>query len=107
MRFPEFYQPIDRKIYFKKVKYACSAADKIIAISRQTKNDIETFLQIDPGKIEIIYQPVDTAFFEKHDTTSIKHKYNIPEKFILAVGTIEPRKNLLALIKAIHRGKIN
>jgi hypothetical protein len=43
MRFPQFYKPIDRNIYYRKVKYACAAATIIIAISEQTKADIIEF----------------------------------------------------------------
>jgi glycosyltransferase involved in cell wall biosynthesis len=106
MRYPEFYKPIDRKIYFKKVKYACHSADKIIAISKQTKHDIETFFHVPPEKVELIYQPVAPVFFEKQNTSEIREKHHLPEKFILSVGTIEPRKNQLALIQALHYKEI-
>jgi glycosyltransferase involved in cell wall biosynthesis len=106
MRYPEFYKPIDRKIYFKKIKYACHVADKIIAISKQTKHDIETFFHIPKEKIELIYQPVGAAFFEKQHIESVREKYHLPERFILAVGTLEPRKNQLALLQALHSAKI-
>ena len=106
MRYPEFYRPIDRKIYFKKVKYACHSADKIVAISKQTKHDIETFFRVPPEKIELIYQPVAPIFFEKQNTSEIHEKHHLPEKFILSVGTIEPRKNQLALLQALHSKEI-
>jgi len=106
MRYPEFYKPLDRKIYFKKVKYACHSADKVIAISRQTKNDIETFFHVPPGKIELIYQPVSPVFFEKQNVTEIREKYHLPGKFILSVGTLEPRKNQLALLQALYSREI-
>lgn len=106
MRYPEFYKPLDRKIYFKKVKYACHSADKIIAISRQTKNDIETFFHVPPEKVALIYQPVAPVFFEKQNTSAIREKYHLPEKFILSVGTLEPRKNQLALLQALHSSEI-
>lgn len=102
MRYPEFYSSIDRKIYFKKVKYACRAADKIIAISDQTARDIETFFHVPSGKIEKIYQPVSSVFFETQEAGTIRRKYALPEKYILAVGTLEPRKNQLALLQAVH-----
>ena len=102
MRYPEFYKPVDRKIYFRKMKYACHVADKIIAISRQTQNDVETFFQVSPGKVEIIYQPVAAAFFEKQNAANVFPKYHLPEKYILAVGTLESRKNQLMLLKAIQ-----
>lgn len=106
MRYPEFYKPIDRKIYFKKVKYACHSADKIIAISRQTKNDIETFFHVPAEKVALIYQPVAPVFFEKQNTSAIREKYHLPEKFILSVGTLEPRKNQLALLQALQMREI-
>lgn len=106
MRYPEFYKPLDRKIYFKKVKYACHSADKIIAISRQTKHDIETFFHVLPEKVELIYQPVAPVFFEKQNKVTVREKYNLPEKFILAVGTLEPRKNQLALLQALQSNEI-
>ncbi|MGC9354253.1 MAG: glycosyltransferase family 4 protein [Mariniphaga sp.] len=106
MRYPEFYKPIDRKIYFKKVKYACHSADKIVAISKQTKHDIETFFHVSPEKVELIYQPVAPVFFEKQNTSEIHEKHHLSEKFILSVGTIEPRKNQLALLQALHSKEI-
>jgi glycosyltransferase involved in cell wall biosynthesis len=101
MRYPEFYQAIDRKIYFKKARYACKAADKIIAISRQTQNDIETFFQVSSEKIEMVYQPVAPVFFKKYESDAVIQQYNLPKEYILSVGTLEPRKNQLALLKAI------
>lgn len=101
IRYPELYNPIDRKIYLLKFRYACRVADRIIAVSNQTKNDIITFLGIAPEKIEVLSQPVNPAFFEKQEKQDILNKYNIPEKYILTVGTIERRKNQLSLIKGI------
>ena len=107
MRFPEFYKPIDRKIYSRKVKYACMAAKKIIAISEQTKEDLVTYFDVNPKKIEVIYQSISPRFFERRDTGYLVEKYDLPGKFILSVGTIEHRKNQLALLKAMHLAKIS
>jgi len=106
MRYPEFYKPLDRKIYFRKMKYACQSADKIIAISRQTKSDLESFFKVAPEKIEIIHQPVAATFFEKQNASKVFTNHIIPENYILSVGTIEPRKNQLALLKAVQNSKI-
>ncbi|NLB25853.1 MAG: glycosyltransferase family 4 protein [Bacteroidales bacterium] len=107
IRYPGLYKSIDRKMYFLKLKYACKAADKILAASNQTKIDIINFLDISPDKIEVIYQPVNPAFYEDQDKEAILKKYKIPEKFILAVGAIEPRKNHLPLIKGNFESGIN
>lgn len=107
LRFPEFYKVIDRKIYYAKVKYACEAARKIIAISVQTKEDIVRFFNINPDKIEVIYQSVSPVFFERLKIENLRAKYNIPGNFIISVGTLEPRKNQLSVLKAIHSEKID
>jgi glycosyltransferase involved in cell wall biosynthesis len=106
LRFPQFYKSLDRKMYYRKVKYACNSADKIIAISNQTKADIIHYLNINPDKIKIVYQSISTKFFERFDTPYLDSKYNLPEKFILAVGTLEQRKNQLAILQAIKKSHI-
>ena len=106
MRFPQFYKSIDRKIYFRKVKYACNSAKKIIAISQQTKNDIIEYFDINPDKIEVVYQSVSPKFYERQDCEHLVSKYDLPDNFILSVGTIEQRKNQLSILKAIYSAQI-
>lgn len=104
MRYPELYSFFDRKIHFYKFKYAARNADKVIAISEQTKKDIITYLKTDASKIEVVYQGCHNAFKEPYSSeekTSLRQKYNLPDSFILNVGTIEERKNVLSAIKAI------
>lgn len=104
IRFPQHYGFIDRFIYKLKTKYACKQADCIIAISEQTKRDIVQFFKTDPNKIEVVYQSCDDSFkspAKDEIKTLIKKRYNLPDQYILNVGTIEPRKNLLSLIKAL------
>jgi len=107
IRFPKFYKTIDRKIYFNKVKYACTSAQRIIAISEQTKEDIIRFFNVDSNKIEVVYQSVSPVFFEKRNVENLLAKYNLKEQFILSVGTHEPRKNQLSLLKAIKAEKLD
>ena len=107
LRYPEFYKLIDRKIYFRKVKYACETANKIIAISEQTRDDIIRFFQVNPDKIEVVYQSVSPIFYEKQETEKLSLKYKLPRRFILSVGSLEPRKNQLALLKAVKSEKLD
>jgi len=104
VRYPQYYSFFDRKIHFWKFKKAADAADKIIAISEQTKRDIIQFLNIPESKIEVIYQGCHKAFKEQQSEDFIqqaKEKFDLPERFILNVGTIEERKNLLYVVKAL------
>ena len=54
IRYPHLFRTIDRKIYYKKFNSACHRADKIIAVSQQTKQDIIDFFLIPEEKIEVI-----------------------------------------------------
>jgi glycosyltransferase involved in cell wall biosynthesis len=104
VRYPQYYSFFDRKIHLWKFKKAANSADKIIAISEQTKRDIIQFLKVPDSKIEVIYQGCHNAFKEQQSSELIqntKQKFHLPERFILNVGTIEERKNLLNIVKAI------
>jgi glycosyltransferase involved in cell wall biosynthesis len=104
LRFPQYYKFIDRKLYEWKSKSACKRANKIIAISEKTKADIIDLYNIDPEKIEVIYQSCDDSFktpFPKETLSRIKATYKLPEKYILNVGTIEERKNLKLAVQAL------
>lgn len=110
LRYPEFYAPVDRRIYEKKFYYAAENARKIIAVSQQTKDDLHQFFKIKEDKIDVVYQGCNAMFWQsmgEGKKNEILMKYLIPEQFILYVGTIEERKNLLNIIKALHTGKIN
>lgn len=109
LRYPEYYPAIDRQIYLYKFRHACSAADTIIATSEATKSDIISFFGTDPAKIEVVYQtcnPVFSVPVSKGKKSEIKQKYDLPDQFILYLGTIEKRKNALTLIKAYLGQKV-
>ncbi len=104
IRFPQYFQKIDRKIYDRKFRHACRVADRVHAISEQTKNDLISYFAVPAAKIEVIYQSVSPVFFEStndEQRQQIAKKYRLPEKFILTVGTIELRKNIMNLLMGI------
>ncbi|MDR1593750.1 MAG: glycosyltransferase family 4 protein [Prevotellaceae bacterium] len=104
LRYPEYYKLIDRIIYRFKFKLACRNADKIIAISECTKRDIISFFHIPEEKIIVIYQGCHPNFRQKvsgEKKSEISEKYCLPARFILSVGSVETRKNLLLAVKAL------
>lgn len=110
VRYPQYYSFFDRKIHFWKFKKAADTADKIIAISEQTKRDIIEYLKVPESKIEVIYQGCHHAFKEQQSPElmeAVKEKFKLPERFVLNVGTIEDRKNLLNVVKAISGTEIS
>jgi len=109
VRYPQYYSFFDRRIHFWKFKKAAEMADKIIAISEQTKRDIIQYLKVPETKIEVIYQGCHQAFKEQQSPElmqEVKEKFRLPERFILNVGTIEDRKNLLNIVKAVNGTEI-
>lgn len=106
LRLPTLYALPDRLIYNLKCKYACNHSNRIIAISEKTKNDVIEFYGIEESKIDVIYQSCDDSFKADADPVfkkDVRLKYGLPEQYILNVGTIEPRKNLLLIIRALKR----
>jgi glycosyltransferase involved in cell wall biosynthesis len=110
IRYPELYRWLDRKIYTRKLVHACQAADRIVAISNQTREDLIAFLGVPPEKISVIYQGCNPIFRKQpsvEEEERIRIKYSLPERYLLYVGTVEERKNLLGVIKALHGKKID
>ena len=112
LRHPEFYKPIDRWIYFNKVKFAVQNADRIIAISKQTKNDLIDTFSLDENNIDVIYQSCNEVFYEKRAVTeleNVKTKWSLPQEYLLYVGALNGNKNVLAILKAMAllKGKMD
>ncbi|MFL5811740.1 MAG: glycosyltransferase family 4 protein [Flavisolibacter sp.] len=103
-RYPKQFKKIDVQIYRKKFRNACLNANRIIAISGQTKQDIIDLYGIDEEKIEICYQSCNPAFgvvIEVEVKEEVRNRYQLPKEFFLYVGSIIERKNLLNICKAI------
>lgn len=110
LRYSEFFRRIDRNIYDRKFRHACRVADRIHAISEQTKRDLVTYFSVPEEKIQVVYQSVNPLFFQQADAETklqFRKKKQLPAKFILTVGTVEPRKNLLALLGGMVSSGIN
>jgi glycosyltransferase involved in cell wall biosynthesis len=103
-RYPHYYPFVDRKIYELKVRHACKHADKIIAVSEQTKRDLIDFLGVEDSKIEVIYQNCNPTFSTKvtsEEKEEIRKNYHLPNQYLLNIGSIETRKNALLIVKAL------
>jgi len=103
--YPEQYNKNDVLIYSKKFRYACEHADRIIAISESTKNDLVELYAIPEEKITVCYQSCDERFFTRSPENYkeiIRKKYKMTRPFILSVGSIIERKNLLRLCQAFE-----
>lgn len=106
LRFPSTYDFLSRKILEAKTRYACRVADRIIAVSEQTKRDIVEFYGVSPDKIDVLYQGCHDLFkhkLSKEEIDDVKSIYGLPDRYMLSVGTIEDRKNHTTVIDALAK----
>ena len=103
LRHPEFYNPIDVKLYTWKFRRTLREADHIIAISECTKRDIIEFggTDVSEDKITLIYQSCSPRFNTSLDS-KISNNNSKLGRYVLSVGSIEPRKNTMLALKALH-----
>lgn len=92
-----------------KIQHSIRRADKVITISEFSKREIVKYLKIHPDDIEVIYAGVDFNVYHPNYAIKkierIKQKYQIREDYFMYLGTLEPRKNIVGLVKAYGKLK--
>lgn len=109
----QFYSTLQAAYAQFLIRKAISLADRIIAVSQNTREDLIRHFKAPPEKIRVIYEGVSSEFFSPQDAqerNKFLKKYGLPEQFFLYVGLIKPHKNLkrlLAVFRKLYReGKI-
>jgi glycosyltransferase involved in cell wall biosynthesis len=102
LRFPQYFPVFDRYYYKVMFKRSARQADHIISISEATKSDLISYFDIDADKISVVYPAFDDMLTPagSSDLKKIRSAYKLPKRYILYVGNIEPRKNILRLAQA-------
>lgn len=88
------------------IPLAARRANAVIAVSENTKRDIQDILHISPNKIHVIYEAASPHFkpvTDQHEIEATRRDLDLPERFILYVGNVEPRKNIERLVRAMAR----
>jgi glycosyltransferase involved in cell wall biosynthesis len=101
--FPRFFSPRDRWLLSITVPFSCRRAARVIAVSECTKHDLIDQYGIPETKIRVIYEAANDKFSQgipQEKVTHIQKQYADGRRYILAVGNIQPRKNLKRLIEA-------
>jgi len=101
VKFPaQFPVPHNYRTY---ISASVKRSSKIIAVSVNTKRDLIDLFDLPEEKIEVIYQGLDAERFKPLPTSAVKNflgHRGLPKKYFIFVGTLEPRKNLVTLLKA-------
>ncbi|MGQ9489414.1 MAG: glycosyltransferase family 4 protein [Anaerolineae bacterium] len=104
-RYPQHHKPLNRWYLNATMPLFCRRADRIIAVSEQTKRDVVAAYGIPAEKITVIYEAADLRFRPQPAelVATVRQRYHLPARYLLFVGTIEPRKNLGRLLAAFER----
>lgn len=106
LRHPEFYPAIDAFFYKLKFRKMLREATRIIAISACTKRDILYYGDFPEDRIDLVYQSCSTRFSQPVSPSLLveaRRKYRLPQRYVLNVGTVELRKNILLGIRAMAK----
>lgn len=107
--FPQLISFLDRFFLALLIPRSLKRADFIVAVSQFTKNEIIARYNIRSEKIQVISNAASGGFEKKGDLfndTAVKRvydRYHLPEKYILYVGTLQPRKNIPVLLRAFEK----
>ena len=101
---PEHHKPLNRVYLNLALPLYCRRATHIIAISECTRRDVMAAYGLPPEKVTVIHEAADPRFQPQTPdrVTAVRQQYGLPERYILFVGTIEPRKNLTRLLHAFE-----
>jgi len=101
IQFPEIFTYWNRKYYQAFLPVSSKNASVILTVSNFSKRELVGLLKVNPNKVIVTYNAVSPEFrkISQKKIEYVKNKYNL-NRFILTVGTIEPRKNLSRLLKA-------
>jgi glycosyltransferase involved in cell wall biosynthesis len=106
LRVPEFFVPGFRAYLEGAVARAAGRALHILADSESTRCDLVELLDVDPERVSVIYPGVEAGFrpiTEAKELNRVRSRYDLPERFVLGLSTLQPRKNFDGLIKAFGR----
>lgn len=103
LHYPEAYRRRDRLYLDWSTRWNVRQADHLIAISQATRNDLIRHCVADSAKITVVYPGIDDAAFVSQGMghiQEVKAKYGLPDSYLLYIGILHPRKNLVRLIRA-------
>lgn len=108
LRYPQLYTLAERMIALRLYRQALRQANRVITVSIPAREELSERLRIDPAKIEVMMPLAAAVPGEKPHQAELEHvrrKYSLPERFVLMLGTVEPRHNHEAVLDALLAAK--
>ncbi len=102
-RFPEFFT-WGRRVWhrFMHPAHQTRLSERIIAVSQSTKSDLVEYYHVDPARVDVVYNASSIERPRPDQLAYFKEQYHLPDRYILSLGTLEPRKNTASLIRAFN-----
>ncbi|MDY5858768.1 MAG: glycosyltransferase family 1 protein [Porphyromonas sp.] len=103
VRYPQFYKAVDRLLYTRKYGASARHADHVVAVSEYTRQDVIEYFGVEPERVSVVYQGCSPIFaaVKPEQAAFVRGHYQLPERYMLFVGSIEERKNLLLAVEAL------
>lgn len=105
LRHPEFFRRGNRLYLGTFTGIACRRAAAVIAVSQFTAREVQQLLRVPAERVHTIYHGIDPRFrpLPPAEVAAFRQKMQLPDRFVLYLGTLEPRKNLTQLVRAFAR----
>jgi glycosyltransferase involved in cell wall biosynthesis len=105
MHYPERFVPFQRRYLTSQTRRSCRQARRVVAISESGREDVQQFFGVPAERIDVIHPGVSPSFNPRsaEQIADFRRRQGLPERFLLHVGTLQPRKNIPALIAALAR----
>ncbi len=106
LRYPDQYPGMKQRYLTALTKRSVEHAERVIAVSENTRQDLLHYYLVHPDRVQVVPNGVDPSMHPVTDATALaafRDKHQLPEEFILFLGTLQPRKNLIALLRAWAR----
>jgi glycosyltransferase involved in cell wall biosynthesis len=107
MRYPQAFPPMQRRYLQSQVRRSVRAARRVIAVSQATKQDVVELFGVPAERIDVVYNGVDASFCPApvEQVEAFRRRQELPQRYVLHLGTLEPRKNLVRLVQAFAQVK--
>jgi glycosyltransferase involved in cell wall biosynthesis len=105
LHFPERFPALQRWYLNSQTKRSCRAARRVITISESSRQDVHQFFGVPLSQIDVVYPGVNGRYqpLPAAQITAFRQKHNLPDRYILHVGTLQPRKNISTLLEALAK----
>lgn len=107
-KYPKYHKKLNYQYLQLAMPIFCRRASAIIAVSNATRMDIVSSYNINPDKIHVVYEAAAGHFKPqgKEDVDRVRSKYQLPDSYLIHIGTLEPRKNLERLLICLKKLKL-